>query len=413
MRILIATNRHFLSGGPERYYFHVARALEARSHTVIPFALRYRDNEPTPYDRYFPKAPAGDDFVRYGDRPLGAFRRGRLAAAVIRNGEAIRAVENVIEREGVEVVYALQIAHYLFPEVMIAAASHGVPVLWRQSDFQLICPAYNSYRDGAPCHDCDRGLAPALRHRCLKGSLGVTSVRVAAMAAARWSWADRSARLILCPSRFLMERLRENGFGADRLRRLPTPVGNDWLAETPPSGLGDYFLYVGGVFEPKGVHIAVEAARRADRPLVVVGDAGNPYGEALVERARSAGGNVRFVGAQGDAALRRWYRGAAAVVVPSLWEENIPNVVLEAQVFGRPVIASGHGSLPEVVGHEQEGLLFSPGDVDALASAMRRVVERPAEAAAWGRAGRARVEAEHRMDDHIDRLLAAMREFAL
>ena len=75
-------------------------------------------------------------------------------------------------------------------------------------------------------------------------------------------------------------------------------------------------------------------------------------------------------------------RGALAVCVPSLAAadgdaEGLPNVVLEAMAEGVPVVASRHAGIPEAVAHEETGLLVPPGDPEALAAALRRLIHDP------------------------------------
>jgi glycosyltransferase involved in cell wall biosynthesis len=85
---------------------------------------------------------------------------------------------------------------------------------------------------------------------------------------------------------------------------------------------------------------------------------------------------------------------AAIVVLPSTTATGIAEgfniTALEAMALGRPVVASAVGGLPEVVIDGETGLLVAPGDVDSLASAVRRLVEDPVLARTLGEAGRIR-----------------------
>ena len=49
MKICLVNYRYFVSSGPERYMFAVKTLLEARGHEVIPFSIRYRQNDPSPW----------------------------------------------------------------------------------------------------------------------------------------------------------------------------------------------------------------------------------------------------------------------------------------------------------------------------------------------------------------------------
>ena len=78
-------------------------------------------------------------------------------------------------------------------------------------------------------------------------------------------------------------------------------------------------------------------------------------------------------------------------VLPSLWE-GMPNALLEAMALGIPVVATDVGGIPEVVIHEETGILIPPKDSDALASAMIDLLQNNFKAQKMGEAGRDRVE---------------------
>jgi glycosyltransferase involved in cell wall biosynthesis len=127
--------------------------------------------------------------------------------------------------------------------------------------------------------------------------------------------------------------------------------------------------------------VALEAARRAGVRAVVVGMGPDR------QRLRALYGDVaRFEGRLGDTELAALYARALAVVVPNVEEFGITAV--EAQAAGRPVLAADAGGARETVVCGETGVLFPPGEVDAIAEAMREVD--------WTRfdAGRCRAHAE-------------------
>jgi glycosyltransferase involved in cell wall biosynthesis len=134
----------------------------------------------------------------------------------------------------------------------------------------------------------------------------------------------------------------------------------------PPGG---YYLSVGQLVPYKRVDLAVEAAKRLGRPLVVIGE-GPERGrlEAL------AGPGTTFLGWQDDAAVRRHYAACRALLFPG--EEDFGIVPVEAQMAGRPVIAYRKGGATETVVDGRTGLFFDRPDADALAEAMRELEKR-------------------------------------
>jgi glycosyltransferase involved in cell wall biosynthesis len=88
-------------------------------------------------------------------------------------------------------------------------------------------------------------------------------------------------------------------------------------------------------------------------------------------------------------------------VVPSLTDrESFGVAAVEASASGLPVIASRVGGLPEVVLNGKTGLLVPPGDIDALANAMSRLLADPALRAQMGQAGRQFVLKHYRWEDN-------------
>ena len=168
------------------------------------------------------------------------------------------------------------------------------------------------------------------------------------------------------------------------------------IAEAPalapgdqPAPTGPYLLSAGDLRPKKNLPILIEAYRELRRDglehrLILTGsDQG--IGPALREMAR--GEPVELTGFVPDARLDALIRGADAVVVPSLYE-GFGLIVLEAMARGRPVVLARAGALPEVGG--DAAAYFDGGDPVALAAAIRRIADDPAEHRRLGEAGRAR-----------------------
>ncbi len=122
------------------------------------------------------------------------------------------------------------------------------------------------------------------------------------------------------------------------------------------------------------------ANRRALPPLVLAGKT-TTESDLWLRRIAHAplAGLVRHIGYVPLDGREALYTGALALVQPS-FEEGFGMPVLEAMSIGVPVIASNRGALPEVVG--DAGCLFDPDDPDALACAIERLIDNPAEAGA-------------------------------
>lgn len=134
---------------------------------------------------------------------------------------------------------------------------------------------------------------------------------------------------------------------------------------TPEGEREDFYLVVTALVPYKRVDLIIEAARRRNLEVVVVGDG--------VERRRlshQAPPSVRFVGWLEAPELRSYYRRARALLFPG--EEDFGIVPVEAQATGCPVVGLGRGGLLETVRAGSSGVFFPEPTVDALLAGLER-----------------------------------------
>ncbi len=145
-----------------------------------------------------------------------------------------------------------------------------------------------------------------------------------------------------------------------------------------------YLLYVGGLSPHKNLPRLIEgfaAASAGSARLILVGDIGDVFHTHVPELRQAIarlglGDRAHFTGFVPDADLAHLYRGAYALVQPSLMEGfGLPPV--EAMACGTPILSSTAGSLPEVVG--EAGAYFDPTDVPAIARTIAGLLANPAE----------------------------------
>ena len=139
--------------------------------------------------------------------------------------------------------------------------------------------------------------------------------------------------------------------------------------------------------------------------MVFVGE-GNQLPE-LLEQCNRLGleDNIHFVGHQQDVA--EWLPHFDIFALPSAWE-GISLALLEAMAAGLPVVATAVGGTPEVVLDEQTGLLTPPGDPQAMAAALERLLSDPALRQEMGAAGQARVSASFAIEGTQEQLEQAL-----
>ncbi|NER31397.1 MAG: glycosyltransferase family 4 protein [Symploca sp. SIO1C4] len=103
---------------------------------------------------------------------------------------------------------------------------------------------------------------------------------------------------------------------------------------------------------------------------------------------------VKFLGSLPHAQLAAYYSLCDIFVHPSVWNEPFGMILTEAMSCQRPVISTYRGGIPEIVVHNQTGLLVQPNDPQALAEAILQLLKSEVRRQEMGRAGKIRVEQE-------------------
>lgn len=189
---------------------------------------------------------------------------------------------------------------------------------------------------------------------------------------------------IISPSNFLRSTFIDAGVNPDKM--VFSRQGRDFanlapelLEKTPSSRLR--IGYIGQVTWHKGIHILFEAARKlpaAALSVTVYGDT-TPFPKYTAQLQQAINGDERLTlaGLYRPHQVSEVFRNLDVIVVPSLWYENSPNVILEAFAHRTPVIASNLGGMAELVQDGRSGLLFAPGDAADLARQLQRLLDEP------------------------------------
>jgi glycosyltransferase involved in cell wall biosynthesis len=411
MRILIANKYYFLRGGVERLLFNTKAILEAHGHTVVPFAIRFARNEPTPASRYFIEPPAGEDALELEHFKISPRRLPRMMLTALYSPEAKRRIREAIRRERIDLVYMLNISNYISPSIVDGAHREGVPAVYGVMDYNLVCPNATFNRPAKDrCFDCLHGKYwHGVAHRCVGGSLGASAMRAAVM------FFDDAIRLFhrvdafVCLTPFMRDVLARRGFERSKLHVALTPIEASRYEVGPDDDAS--FLYIGRLIRIKGVDVLVRAAslmRSKQSRIVIIGEIDSDFAARCVAQAPStAGARVEFLGPRYGDELFAYLRRCRATVMPSRCIDNLPNTLLESFACGKPVIGSNAEGLTVVVRDGENGLLCEPGNAHDLAAKLDALAADPERARRFGAAGRRLVEESHSPEAHYASLMRA------
>ncbi len=400
MRILFVTMQYGrpYGQGTERYLGTLAECLRKRGHEVAFLA--------------------GDPLGANGPRRLGELvdAEQRIHAFPTSGWTAVRglppdALVAWLRGQAPDLIHVANPAH-VGCGVMEAARLLEIPLVVTTMDFWWVCPkatllrADRSVCDGTPgWTECVR--CAALDHPSAVGRVlgrlprplaGVTLGALAVKAAMRGGsardvlqWTRRRELLIDClnaadrvifPSRATMEMIQPR-LNHSRVRRIPYGLGPAWF-EWPrppvvvPKPADELTVgFAGAILPHKGPHLLLAAIRQLGWCKTVIRLAGGCDDPGYEQVLRDAGRGLRveFLGKVSAGQMPEFLRTLDILALTSLWPENLPFVMLEAQAAGVPVVGGRLPGIADQVG--DEGLLFEPGSVAGLAKALAYAREHP------------------------------------
>jgi glycosyltransferase involved in cell wall biosynthesis len=292
----------------------------------------------------------------------------------------------------------------LSPAVYYAAKSCGTPVVQTLHNYRFLCPGATFFRDEQPCEEClGKSIPwPGIMHACYRRSRPASAVVATMLAVHRllrtWS---RTIDVFVALTEFARSKFIQAGIPAEKIVVKPNFVYPD-----PGMGFGrrNYALYVGRLSPEKGLGVLLTAWRQLgwEAPLKIVGD--GPM-EAQAAELASQIKSVEVLGRRSREDVLALMRDASVLVLPSSWYEGFPVVLAEAYAAGLPVIASGHGSLRELLDDGRTGLIFRPGDAEDLAAKAMWALTHPRQLAEMRLQARAEFVAKYTAERNYSALM--------
>jgi glycosyltransferase involved in cell wall biosynthesis len=299
-------------------------------------------------------------------------------------------------------IFHLVSGYLLTGRTLRVARELGIPTVTTLTDFWFLCRRISMLRsnnqvcylpvDPATCARCfgeekRRYRLPGRTAPLLMQAFWHLQKDVTNKFEARIAFLQQTLRevdMIISPSNYLRSTFIAAGVPPEQI--IYSRQGHEFphltqelLEKTPSSHLR--VGYLGQIAWHKGVHTLLQAVQKLPNlPLQVqvYGNA-NHFPDYANSLRRLIGDDKRLilVGSYPRDQVSHVLRNLDVIVVPSLWLENSPNVILEAFAHQTPVITTNQGGMAELVEHGRNGLLFEPGDVSSLAQQLKRLVEEP------------------------------------
>lgn len=367
MKILLIDVYNFNKGGAETVCFNTGKLLEEHGYDVVYFTLKWKDNSPSSYSRYFPESKETRD---------GPFRQIKNLVNYFYHFEAAKKIEQLIQDEKPDLAHIHLMWGQITPSIFPVLRKNHIPILFTVHDYRIVCPAY-TFRDGGGniCEACQgRYFYKCFTHTCCKGSKLMSAV----MAAEQYF-----RNTFFSPAKYIDGFIYVSNFAKkiqekymSKLKDKPNITlynfSTSIVCKPKTIPTDKYFMFFGRLSYEKGVMTLLKAFKDLPQCRLKVVGTGPKENELKAFAKENAMRNVEFLGYKTGRELTDLVSNAYFVIVPSEWYENNPMTIIEAYSVGTPVIGASIGGILEIVVDGKTGFQFEGGNVDDL----RTVIEK-------------------------------------
>lgn len=364
MTILQINKYYYLKGGADAVFFNTIDLLRSHGHKVIPFCINDSRNMTTEWDSYFTDAQEIRE-MRGVLQKIGSIPRFFI------NKDSASKIEQLIINEKPDVAHIHNIFNGISLSILPILKKYNIPIVFSIHDTRFICPSSSFNLRGKTCDNCMNSFyTSCFTNKCYQNSLINSFMCSLEMIHKEWFNYNRFiSTYIFLNQHYIDMHAKRHSWFAQKGIVLPNFFPN--LKTTPiNTRKGDYLLYYGRITEEKGIRRLIDVMK--DFPDVKLYVAGTgPICKELENRATD---NITFLGFISGDLLIETIRNASFVIVPSECEENNPLTIIESYSFGKPVIGSRIGGIPELIEENKTGFIFNSFDSESLKNAINKAI---------------------------------------
>ena len=353
-------------GGCENYMLYLAEHLKSLGHEIEFFGMQDEKNT---------VGNSAGLYTMNMDFHTGGLIRFLYPFKILYSFEAKKKILQVIDDFKPDIVHMNNINFQLTPSVIYGIKKRGIPIVQTVHDYQMICPNHLLYNfeKNEICEKCLKGsYFHCAKNKCIHGSrvksiIGAMEARLYALLGTY-----KKVDLYITPSYFLENKL----LSAKKLYQGKTKTIHNFIDKKKftreAKKCGEYIAYAGRLAKEKGIELLAETAKLLPEYTFLV--AGEGPEKHLLENIA----NIKLAGFLSGDRLVDFISQAKVFVVPSIWYENCPLSILEAQCLGVPVVTMNNGGMAELVQDGVTGLLVREPSPEEMAAKLREILENKA-----------------------------------
>ncbi len=381
-----------LVGGSDRYMIELGKLLQKHGHRVIPFAAKDMENLETEDDSYFPR---GADFTNPGLIDILLYIYSLPAKSSIRK---------IIRDRKIDIAHLHIYYGKLTTSILSPLVDSNIPIVQTCHDLKLLCPVSTLYRKGTICEDCKgKKWYNAMLNKCNRGSVARSSLSMLEAYFSNWNGSIDKINQFIAVSHFLKDKMIEHGIDKSKICVIHNYIDTNQLKVR--SATGEYLLYFGRIERYKGIFTLLRAAKNAPEIRLIIAGRGSDFSKVKEYINTNALKNVDLIGFIQPENLAPLIEGAICTVCPSELHETFGLSVIESFAYGKPVLASRIGGIPEIVDNGGTGFLFDAGNAADLKGLMKWMWMNRRKAKTMGICARKHVEKAFSPDAHYKKLM--------
>ena len=343
MRILLVYNRYQYRGGEDTHVDSLLKLLKDKGHQV---GIYIKDSREINEKNFFEKLKIG----------LGMFW----------NLKVEKELSKLIRDFKPEIAHFHNIYPLIGPITYRVCKKFKVPIIQTIHNYKFMCPKNSLFRDGKICELCvkKRFFYPSVIYGCYHNSRSTSLVYGLTFLVHNLIKTYNLIDIFIFPSQFTRDYYVE-ALGLPKEKTIVVPYFLDIKKDQfkKHTEEKDYFLFLGRLSEEKGVKELLEIFKSLPKiKLLVIGD-GPLKGETKKYQKYK---NIIIKEFIDHGKIFSYILKAKAVIVPSLWYEVLPNVVLESFACGKLVLAPANRNFGNIINNNVTGLLYKNGDFGDL-----------------------------------------------
>lgn len=397
MKVLMVNKFYYVKGGSETYLFALKRLLEENGHEVIPFSMKDEKNYESEYENYF------IDNIDYTDKKI--VNKMKNASKIVYNFDANKKLRKLIKKTKPDIAHLHIFQHQLSPSILSVLKEENIPIVYTVHDLKPICLNYKMMNGKGICEKCMGGkYYNCIKGKCVKNSYLFSLINVIEGYFHKMLKSYDKIDKFITPSNFYRKKMIEAGFDERRIIHVPNFIEiNDF---EPSYKFKDYFIYVGRLSEEKGIKTLIKAMKDVNRSCLKIVGTGPIEDElkSIVNEEKIT--NIQFLGFKTGNELKEIVKNSKFMVITSEWYENGPMSVIEAMAYGKPIIGSNIGGIPEMIKNNVNGYIYETFNSNELSKCINKLLDSNNDIVSFGIKSRKTVEAYYNSQYHYDKIIS-------